>query len=95
MNQTNGNGEKISCADCKFCDPQQVIGPNGEVQIGQKQLICKRRPPTVCAIQTGNRVSLTTVFPAVSDQMFCFDFWPASEPLPDHSERQHRLAASD
>lgn len=80
-NVTRDN-EGRTCLRCAFVCDQQLIGPNGEIQIGQSQLICKRRPPCAIAVTRGSTVSVISSFCPVTADMWCYDFWPLDEPLP-------------
>ena len=80
------NEQKRDCATCEFSVSQLAKGPNGETIIGQEQLSCMRRPPQIVMLTQktplGEQSAMLTQFPPVSKGMFCFDYWPAGEPLP-------------
>lgn len=63
--------QPATCATCKFVrevrpDPNAI----------QKQLVCMLMPPQAVAIPTQQGIQMTTVFPAVSDRMSCYQFRP-------------------
>lgn len=78
----SNDSEGRACLRCAFAVEQQLIGPQGEIQVGQKQLVCKRRPPVVIAAQQGNAVTIIPSFPPVTPEIWCYDFWPEDEDLP-------------
>lgn len=78
----SADSEGRACLRCAFAVKQQLLGPNGEIQIGQTQLVCKRRSPGVVAIPQGTTITLIPSFPPVTPELWCYDFWPEDEVLP-------------
>lgn len=69
-----------SCATCVFHEMQPLAMPDGQPIIGKEQMVCKRFPPSVVAMQvpTPGGVSMTILpmFPPVNDGMWCFEHEP-------------------
>jgi hypothetical protein len=59
---------------------QPLAMPDGKPIIGKEQMVCKRFPPQVVAMQVptpqGISVSLLPMFPPVSDSIWCFEHEP-------------------
>lgn len=68
---------KYSCSSCTFHEMQPVAMPDGKPVIGQEQMVCKRFPPQVVAMQIptpqGISVQLMPMFPPVNDSMWCYE----------------------
>ena len=60
-----------SCGTCRF---SREVRPDQTVI--QKMRVCMLMPPQVIALPTPTGIQLTTNFPAVADQMSCFQFKP-------------------
>ena len=75
-----GDGTIHSCATCAFHEMQPLAMPDGKPIIGKQQMVCKRFPPQVVAMQIpspqGISVSLMPMFPPVSDSVWCFEHEP-------------------
>jgi len=79
--RTNNSGDLVhSCATCVFQEMQPVAMPDGKPVIGQEQMVCKRFPPQVVALQVptaqGISVQLMPVFPPVNASTWCFEHEP-------------------
>lgn len=60
------------CGNCAFAAPVQVVGPDGNVQIGQKVLQCHRMPPTPLLLPSGaGTLTVRAMFPVVDASMSC------------------------
>lgn len=79
--------QKRACGTCQFSKAMTAQGPKGEPIIGQEILVCMRRPPLiVMATQKtplGETSAIMTQFPPVTPAMYCYDYWPAGEPMVD------------
>ncbi len=75
-----GDGIIHSCATCAFAEMQPVALPDGKPIIGKEQMVCKRFPPQVVAMQiptpAGITMSLMPMFPPVSESIWCFEHEP-------------------
>jgi hypothetical protein len=73
MNDKNEN--LIDCSTCLFSMKIPVAGPDGELIIGQTQLVCKHSPPQVIVVQVpapnGMMTSIRSLFPIVSSELCC------------------------
>lgn len=69
-----------SCATCVFHEMQPLAMPDGKPIIGKEQMVCKRFPPQVVAMQVpspaGMSVTLMPMFPPVNNGMWCFEHEP-------------------
>jgi hypothetical protein len=69
-----------NCGTCTFHDTQPVAMPDGTAVIGKTQMICRRFPPQVVAMQVpspaGISVTLLPMFPPVNDAMWCYEHEP-------------------
>lgn len=64
-----------SCARCAFASPVQLIGPDGQLQIGQTVLVCRRLPPTPVLVPAGGTaLAMQSRFPVVDETMVCGEF---------------------
>ena len=65
----------INCSTCLFSMEIPVNGPDGELMIGQSQLVCKHSPPQLIVLQipspNGMVTSIRSVFPVVSADLCC------------------------
>jgi len=54
--------------------------PDGQPVIGKKQMICRRLPPHMIAVQNptpaGITVSVLPIFPGVNDTIWCWEHKP-------------------
>jgi hypothetical protein len=91
LDSANGNGqgdltlpENAACLTCEFSELVQVIGPQGEISVGQTQRVCRRFPPVpvMLPIQMGAQMGagLRGVTPPVRDEDFCFEYSERAEP---------------
>ena len=78
-----------SCDICMFHEMQPVAMPDGTAVIGKEQMVCKRFPPQVVAMQVptpqGISVSLMPMFPPVNAGMWCHEF-AAGDASPDGAQ---------
>ena len=69
-----------SCVTCVFNETQPLAMPDGQPIIGKTQLVCKRFPPQIVAMQVptaqGISMNLMPMFPPVSASMWCFEHEP-------------------
>jgi len=69
-----------SCETCTFQEMQPLAMPDGKPIIGKSQMVCKRFPPQVVAMQQptpqGISVQLLPMFPPVNGSMWCFEHEP-------------------
>lgn len=67
-----------SCANCTFAHEIDTIKPGGEITLGEKQLVCMRRPPSAVVISQASPLGLqhgiVSQFPPVTADLFCYDF---------------------
>ncbi len=85
---TNGQGEALpenaACGTCEFSELVQVIGPGGEISVGQTQRVCRRFPPVpvMLPIQMGAQMGagLRGVSPPVRDEDFCYEYSERADP---------------
>lgn len=89
MTKTANNGGKgPSCARCQYAVKSQLVGPNGEITIGQYQLNCKRFPPQVVVTMiqgpqgAGMMHPPSVTFPPVVAEVWCHE-WKEGEPQED------------
>jgi len=70
--------ENAACEKCEFSELVQVIGPDGSIQVGQSQRVCKRFPPVpvMLPIPMGSQMGagLRGVSPPVRDDDYCFEY---------------------
>ena len=70
--------ENASCKLCEFSELVQIIGPDGSIQVGQMQRVCKFNPPVpvMVPIQMGQQQGggVMPFFPPVADETFCYQF---------------------
>lgn len=75
-----------NCGVCRFMDLQPVATPDGHAVIGKTQMVCKRFPPQVVAMQIptqqGMSVNLMPVFPPVNADVWCYE-WEAENGAQD------------
>ena len=75
----NGNEiPSMNCGNCMYSSSIPAIGPDGQMLIGQSQLVCMWGPPqmVVLSIPTpgGMQTAIRSQFPAVSPQMMCHQY---------------------
>ncbi len=75
MNNKVTDEDFLNCATCLFSMEIAVAGPDGELMIGQTQLVCKHSPPQVIVVQVpapnGMMTSIRSLFPIVSSDLCC------------------------
>lgn len=78
--------ENSNCGNCRFADLQPLAMPDGQPVIGKTQLVCKRFPPQVVAIQVpapqGISVNMMPLFPPVNASVWCYE-WEAENGAQD------------
>lgn len=78
-----GDGIVHSCESCVFQEMQPIAMPDGTPIVGKEQMVCKRFPPQVVAMQVptpqGISVSLMPMFPPVNAGMWCYEHEPERE----------------
>lgn len=72
--------ENSNCSNCAYNDLQPVAMPDGKPVIGKTQMVCKRFPPQVVAVQVpspqGISVNMMPLFPPVNDSVWCYEWQP-------------------
>lgn len=72
--------ENSNCSNCEYNDLQPVAMPDGKPVIGKTQLVCKRFPPQVVAVQIpspqGISVNMMPIFPPVNAEVWCYEWQP-------------------
>lgn len=75
MNDKVKDEDFLNCATCIFSMEIPVAGPDGELIIGQSQLVCKYGPPQVIVVQVpapnGMMTSIRSLFPIVTSALCC------------------------
>jgi len=78
--------QNSNCSNCAFSDLQPVAMPDGKPVIGKTQMVCKRFPPAVVAIQVpspqGISVNMMPLFPPVNAEVWCYE-WEAENGAQD------------
>lgn len=89
MNGVLKDTPDTNCGNCTFMDLQPVATPDGMAVIGKTQMVCKRFPPQVVAMQMptpqGVSVNLMPLFPPVNASVWCYE-WEAENGAQDAIE---------
>ena len=83
--------QNSNCGNCAFMDLQPVAMPDGKPVIGKTQMVCKRFPPQVVAMQiptpNGISVNMMPLFPPVNAEVWCYE-WDAENGAQDALEEK-------
>lgn len=62
---------KIEVRECETCRWAIEDRPAGVAVVGERQLVCRRFPPTPIAVPTPGNVQILNTFPVVSPDQWC------------------------